>query len=48
MRLGDPKARKLFPAWLNDVESADWKTPREIRERHRTADFLQQNRVVNI
>jgi len=43
---GDAKARKLFPAWLHDAETAEWKTPIDIKRRHATADFLSGNRVV--
>jgi mRNA interferase HigB len=43
---GDAKARKLLPAWLDDVERAKWKTPSDIRQRHRTADFLPGIRVI--
>ncbi len=46
MALGDAKARRLFPAWLDDVEDAKWKTPADIKRRHRTADVLPGNRVV--
>lgn len=46
MALGDAKARKLFPSWLDDVEKADWKTPVDIKQWHRTADFLPGNRVI--
>lgn len=46
MAIGDAKARKLLPAWLYDTEQAQWKTPMNIRERHRTADFLSGNRVI--
>jgi mRNA interferase HigB len=46
MGLGDAKSRKLFPAWLDDTEKAEWKTPSDIRQRHRTADFLPGDRVV--
>jgi len=46
MAAGDAKARKLLPAWLYDTEKATWKTPTDIRARHRTADFLPGNRVV--
>jgi mRNA interferase HigB len=46
VELGDAKARKLFPAWLHDIEEAEWKTPSDIKQRHRTADFLPGNRVV--
>jgi mRNA interferase HigB len=43
---GDAKARKLFPAWLGDVEKAEWRTPSDVKQRHRTADFLPGNRVI--
>ncbi|MEW6138254.1 MAG: type II toxin-antitoxin system HigB family toxin [Thermodesulfobacteriota bacterium] len=46
MMPGDAKARKLFPAWLHDTETAEWKTPSDIKQRHRTADFLPGNRVI--
>ncbi len=46
MSIGDAKARRLFPAWLDDTENAEWRTPSEIRRRHTTADFLPGNRVV--
>ena len=46
MESGDAKARKLFPAWLEDVETASWNTPVDIKRRHRTADFLPGDRVV--
>ncbi|MEW6352191.1 MAG: type II toxin-antitoxin system HigB family toxin [Thermodesulfobacteriota bacterium] len=43
---GDAKARKLFPAWLHEVEAAEWKTPLDLRRRYPTADVLPGNRVV--
>ncbi len=46
MSAGDAKARRLFPAWLENTENAEWITPSDIRRRHRTADFLPGNRVV--
>ncbi len=44
--LGDAKARRTFPAWLEDTENAEWRTPSDIKLRHKTADFLPGNRVV--
>ena len=46
MALGDAKARRLCPAWLDGVEDGEWKTPADVGRRHRTADFLPGNRVV--
>jgi mRNA interferase HigB len=46
MAIGDAKARKLLPAWLDDTEKAEWQTPLDIKQRHRTADFLEGNRVI--
>jgi mRNA interferase HigB len=43
---GDAKVGKLFPSWLEDIEKAEWRTPSEIKQRHRTADFLTGNRVI--
>lgn len=33
-------------AWFEEVETADWKGPQDIRQRFGSADFLQGNRVV--
>lgn len=33
-------------AWLEDAEEAEWKTPQDIKDRYRSADFLSGNRVV--
>ena len=46
MDSGDAKARKLFPAWLEDTETAEWQNSMDIKRRHRTADFLPGNRVI--
>ncbi|MFH0823470.1 MAG: type II toxin-antitoxin system HigB family toxin [Pseudomonadota bacterium] len=46
MATGDAKARKLFPAWLHEVEHAEWNTTMDIRQRYATADFLPGNRVI--
>ncbi|MGC8908792.1 MAG: type II toxin-antitoxin system HigB family toxin [Desulfomonilaceae bacterium] len=43
---GDAKARKLFPAWLEDTEEAQWHNPIEVKARHPRADFLPGNRVI--
>jgi mRNA interferase HigB len=46
MASGDAKARKLFPAWLQDTEKAEWHNTMDVKRRHGTADFLRDNRVV--
>jgi mRNA interferase HigB len=46
MAIGDAKARKLIPAWLHDMEKAEWMTPSDVKQRHRTASFVTGNRVV--
>lgn len=33
-------------AWRKEVEAADWKTPQDIRDRYRHADFLANDRVI--
>ena len=40
------RSRPSLEAWLDDAEAAEWKTPQEIKDRHRSADFLPGNRVV--
>ena len=39
-------ARPSLSAWLAEAEVAEWKTPQDIKERYRSADFLSGNRVV--
>jgi mRNA interferase HigB len=39
-------ARPSLSAWLAEAEAAEWKTPQDIKERYRSADFLSGNRVV--
>lgn len=39
-------ARPSLSAWLDEAEAAEWKTPQDIKERYRSADFLSGNRVV--
>ena len=33
-------------AWFKEADAAAWRTPRDIRARFRSADFLPGNRVV--
>ncbi len=39
-------ARAPLAAWLDDAELAEWKTPQDIKDRYRSADFLPGNRVI--
>ena len=38
--------KSAIEAWLSEVECAAWKTPQDIRDRYRSADFLADNRVI--
>lgn len=33
-------------AWVDEVKNAQWKTPQDIKDKYRSADFLSNNRVV--
>jgi len=46
MASGDAKAGKLFPAWLEDTEEAQWHNTMDVKARHPRADFLSGNRVI--
>lgn len=39
-------ARKAIDAWILEVQSAIWKTPQCIKDRYRSADFLNDNKVI--
>jgi mRNA interferase HigB len=40
------KSKASLSAWLDDAEEAEWKTPQDIKDRYRSADFLPGNRIV--
>jgi mRNA interferase HigB len=40
------KARGPLDAWRSEVEHENWKTPHDIKQRYRSADFLSDNRVI--
>lgn len=40
------RARASLSSWLATAEEASWKTPQDIKERFRSADFLSENRVI--
>ena len=33
-------------AWFSEVERAEWKSPNDVKQRYRSADFLSNDRVV--
>lgn len=39
-------SRVPLSAWFKEAEAAEWKTPNDIKDRYRSADFLPGNRVV--
>ena len=39
-------ARRALDAWQKEAEDANWKSPQDIKQRHRSADFLAGNRVI--
>ncbi|RLJ18906.1 type II toxin-antitoxin system HigB family toxin [bacterium endosymbiont of Escarpia laminata] len=39
-------AKSALDAWFSDTESNEWKTPQDIKDRYRSADFLADNRVI--
>lgn len=41
-----PQAEISLRAWYADVNSADWRTPADIKAAHRSASFLANNRVI--
>lgn len=45
-KLRVPDARGALDAWQKEVVEADWKTPQDIKNRYRSADFLAGNRVI--
>ncbi len=39
-------ARGPLDAWRREAEDSKWLTPQDIKQRHRSADFLADNRVI--
>ncbi|ERP95379.1 MULTISPECIES: type II toxin-antitoxin system HigB family toxin [unclassified Marinobacter] len=39
-------SRKALEAWFAEAERGDWQTPKDIKERFSSADFLADNRVI--
>ena len=41
-----PDARRWLDAWLQEVESAAWTRPQDLRDRYATASFLSDGLVI--
>ena len=39
-------AKSAIEAWIAEAQSAKWKTPQDIKERYRSAESLDGNRVI--
>ncbi|MDN5500612.1 type II toxin-antitoxin system HigB family toxin [Shewanella putrefaciens] len=39
-------AKSALEAWFSEAEKAAWKTPQDIKNRYRNADFLADNKVI--
>ncbi len=39
-------SKASLSAWVTEAEDAEWRTPQDIRDRFRSADFLSGDRVV--
>ena len=40
------RSRSSLSSWVSTAEEAHWKTPQDIKEHFRSADFLSDNRVI--
>lgn len=40
------QAEQPLKSWIDEVTSASWKTPQDIKDRFSTASFVEKNRVV--
>ena len=41
-----PPARGPLTSWYNHVKAADWRSPQDVRDDFRSADFVGDNRVI--
>ena len=41
-----PKARAPLTAWYQLAKAAEWRSPQDIKEQFRSADFVADNRVI--
>ena len=42
----EPAAKKPLEAWYAVAKAAEWKSPQDIKDQFRSADFLGDNRVI--
>ena len=40
------RAKKALDVWFHEAEEAEWKTPQDIKNQYRSADFRPGNRVI--
>lgn len=45
-KLGHATARGPLDAWRDEVSRENWQTSQDIKRRYRSADFLDDNRVI--
>lgn len=45
-KLKHADSRKALDAWRVEVAAASWQTTHDIKQRHRSADFLANDRVI--
>lgn len=41
-------ARKWISNWVSDVESSNWKTPQDIKNRYSSASFVKEIVIFNV
>ena len=39
-------AKSALQSWAKEVETAQWHTPQDVKNRHRSADFRPDNRII--
>lgn len=39
-------SKSSLSAWLEEAEESEWKSPQDIKDRYRSADFLSGDRVI--
>ncbi|NKE72980.1 type II toxin-antitoxin system HigB family toxin [Candidatus Manganitrophus noduliformans] len=43
---GYPDACSQIDSWVAEAQEAEWKTPRDIKQRYASASFLKENHVI--
>ncbi len=39
-------SKSALDAWVDEAENANWQTPQDIKNRYRSADFLDKNQII--